>query len=135
MKKLRQAAKWMWEHRGQDTWWTPPVLTPLNSSDPTAPQLTPVEAESVFRLLEEEKLIFPFKHPDNFIAYLINEVKEKEWSDFLKDINPFHRWVVRPLVKVFTNVWTVIIWFISIVIASAVGGFFSAWMQSFFHGK
>jgi hypothetical protein len=124
----------MWDHRGQNLWFTPTVLTPDNN-DPTAPKLSTVEAESVFRLLEEERLIFPVKHPSGFTAYLINEVKEKEWSGFLKGINPFHRWVVRPLVKVFTNVWTVIIWFISIVIASAVGGFFSAWMQSFFHGK
>lgn len=133
MKKLREAAKWMWDHRGKNLWWKPPVLTPSNS-DPTAPRLTPVEAASVFRLLEDEKLIFP-SQLGNSIVYVINEVKEKEWSNFLKDINPFHRWVVRPLVNIFTNVLTVIIWLVSVVIAAAVGGFFSAWMQSFFHGK
>ena len=134
MKKLAQAAKWMWDHRGQDTWWKPPVLTPQNN-DPSAPQLTLVEAKSVFRLLEDEKLIFPFKHPDGSTAYLVNEVKEKEWGDFLKDISWFNKWVVRPLVKVFTNIWTVIIWFISVVIAAVVGGFFSAWMRSFFQSN
>lgn len=133
MKKLAQAAKWMWDHRGQDIWWKPPVLTPQNN-DSTAPGLTLVEAESVFRLLEDEKLIFPFRH-NGSTAYLVNEVKEKEWSDFFKGINPFHRWIIRPLVKVFTNVWTVIIWFISVVIAAAVGGFFSSWMQSLFQGN
>jgi hypothetical protein len=134
MKKLREAVKWMWDHCGQDIWWKPHVLTSKNT-DPTAPRLTLVEAKSVFRLLEDEKLIFPIQLQDRSTAYLINEVKEKEWGDFLKAINPFNRWVVRPLVRLFTKFWIVIIWFTSVVIAAAVGGFFSAWIQSLFDGK
>lgn len=134
MKKLQEAAKWMWNCRSRDIWLNPSVLTSQNN-DPTVPTLTVVEAESVFRLLEEKKLIFPIRNQYGTIAYLINEVKEKEWNEFLKEVNPFHRFVLQPLLKIFKNIWTVFIWLISIIIASWMGAFFSAWMQSVFKTK
>lgn len=118
MKKLRVAAKWMWDHRGQDIWWRPPVLTAANGQDPTNPKLSTVEAESVFRLLEDEKLIFPFQHPvDKKTAYLINELRVAEWEAFLKNMTPSYLYVTRPLKAVFKNGWALLIWFVGTVIA------------------
>jgi len=134
MRKLQQAAKWMWDHRGQNTWWRSQVLTPQNP-DPTAPQLTLVEAESIFRLMEEKKLIFPSRHSDGTIVYLINEVKISEWSEFLKGMSPFHRFVLQPLLKIFKNIWIMIIWLISIIVATVMTTFLNQWMRSFFSGK
>lgn len=122
MKKLRTAAQWMWDHHGQDIWWRPPALTIENVQDPTNPHLSLVEAESVFRLLEDEKLIFPIQHPeDKRTAYLINEMRSTEWNSFLKKINPFYLYVLRPLAALFKNGWTAFIWFLSTVIASVLG--------------
>ncbi len=124
MKKLRTAAKWIWEHRGQDIWWRPPVLTAANAQDPTNPQLSTVEAESVFRVLEDEKLIFPFQHPsDKKTAYLINEVRTAEWEAFLQKMSPFHMYVVRPFMALFKNGWAVLVWFLSTIIAAFLGAF------------
>ena len=132
MKKLRDAAAWMWDHRGQNIWWKPAVLTPANP-DQTNPGLNLVEAESIFRLLEDARLIFPTKHPgDESTVYLINEVREKEWTSFLKDLSPFQRYVGRPMTVLFGYPWIVIVWFISLVIASGVGAFFGELMESFF---
>ncbi|MBI1194851.1 MAG: hypothetical protein GC138_03260 [Gammaproteobacteria bacterium] len=122
MNKLRRAAQWMWDHRGQDIWWRPPVLTAANTSDATNPGLSTVEAESVFRLLEDEKLIFPFQHPDDKkTAYLINEVRESEWKSFLEKMSPFYLYVTRPLKVVFKNSWVLLIWFLGTVIAAYLG--------------
>src|SRR2546427_7291196 len=118
MRKLKNAAKWMWDHRGQDIWWRAGALTAQNAQDQTAPRLSIVEAESVFRLLEEEKLIFPFKHPEGGTAYLINEVKEKEWTKFLRSVSWFHVFILRPLIRIFGSVWAVFVWFVSLIIAS-----------------
>jgi len=73
----------MWSGRGHDTWWRPLVLTQENS-DPAAPRLSVVEAESLFVTLEEKGLIFKSHNSKGEIIYLMNEVKEKEWGDFLK---------------------------------------------------
>ena len=113
----------MWEHRGQDIWWRPGVLTAQNRQDSTAPQLTLVEAESVFRVLEDDKLIFPVKHPDGGSAYLINEVKKKEWTKFLRSISWFHVFILRPLVRIFGSAWAVFVWLLSVIIASVIGAF------------
>ncbi|MDI1320490.1 MAG: hypothetical protein PSW75_09920 [bacterium] len=126
MNKLRTAAKWMWDHRGQDIWWRPPVLTAANVQDPTNPQLSTVEAESIFRLLEDEKLIFPFQHPaDKKTAYLINEVRESEWESFLEKMSPFYLYVTRPLKAVLKNGWALLIWFLGTVIAAYLGAVIS----------
>lgn len=130
MKKLCAAAEWMWNHRGNNIWWRPNVLT-LSNPDSTNPRLTLVEATSTFRLLEEEKLIFPVQNPNDMnIAYLINEVKEEEWVRFLKGLNPWDKFLFRPLLLLFKTAWTVLIWFMSVVVAVAIGGFFGAWMES-----
>ena len=105
------------------------MLTAANSQDATNPGLSIVEAESVFRLLEDEKLIFPFQHPtDKKTAYLINEVREEEWAAFLRKMNPFYLCAVRPLLVVFRNVWAVIVWFLSVVAAAIIG----TWIKSHF---
>ena len=121
----------MWERRGKNLFWRPLVLTEKNA-DVTSPKLNPVEAHSVFHLLEEQKLIFPGQEGGQ-TAYYINEVKEKEWNTFLKELNPFHRFFIRPLLAFFKQLWTAILWLISILIASAVGAFFGEWMKSLFH--
>src|SRR5260370_28445679 len=115
MKELRAAAKWMWDHHGQEIWWRPPVMTSANTQDPTNPGLTQVEAESVFRLLEDEKLIFPFQHPtDKKTAYLINEVKQSEWAAFLQKMSPWHLYVARPLRAPFKSHCGLIVWVLSV---------------------
>lgn len=121
----------MWERRGHNLFWRPPVLTE-NNNDPTSPKLNLVEAHSIFRLLEEQKLIFPGQEGGQ-TAYYINEVKEKEWTTFLRELNPYHRFFIRPLFFFFKQLWTAIFWLISIVIASAVGAFFGEWIKSLFH--
>ena len=132
MQKLRRAAEWMWDHRGQNIWWRPAVLTPINP-DTTNPGLNIVEAESVFRMLEDQKLIFPVLNPqDQQTAYLINEIKESEWKVFIRALTPFHRYFLKPLILIFTKLWVVVVWLISVAAAAAIGGFFSAWMQSLF---
>jgi len=116
MKKLRTAAKWIWNHRGQEIWWLPSVLT--DNPDPTSPKLSSVEAESVFRLLEDEKLIFPLKHPTEMkTVYLINEVRKAEWELFLKKTNPFYLYVTRLELKC---VWKFLIWLLGTVIVAYV---------------
>ncbi len=125
MKKLYVAAKWMWDHRGHNLWWSPPVLTASND-DPSSPNLNQVEAESVFRLLLERKLIFPSFNPtEKRIVYLLHELKENEWKLFLKEINLFHRWFIKPLLIHFKNIWTAILWLVSIIIASYIGALFN----------
>jgi len=132
--KLRTAAMWLWERRGNNLFWRPQVLS-VSNPDPTSPKLNLVEAQSIFRLLEEKQLIFPGPASDGRMAYYINEVKEKEWNTFLNGLNPFHQFFVRPLISIFKNLWITIIWLISIVIASAIGAFFSEWMKSLFSSR
>jgi hypothetical protein len=134
MKKLFRASSWMWDHRGQNIWWRPPVLTASgNPADPSNPQLNLVEATSVFKTLENQKLIFPVQHPvDKKTAYLINEVREKEWKTFLRGMSFWWRFTARPLVWIGRNVAAAIFWLISIVIASAGGAFFGEWMKKLF---
>ena len=128
MNKVKEAAQWMWEHRGQDIWWRPPVLTSSNP-DKTAPSLSVVEAESLFRILDEKALIFPFVHPtDKKTAYLINELKEEEWGSFLRHYNGFYRYLLHPVWKVFRSLTGFIIWLASVIIASFIG----AWINSLF---
>jgi hypothetical protein len=124
MKKLKLAAEWMWKHRGQNIWWKPAVLTSANP-DTTKPDLNMVEALAVFRKLEEDALIFPVQHPvEHGTVYLINEVKEEEWTAFLRKRSLAYIYLVHPLVVLLKNLWTVIIWLLSVIIAS----FFAAWM-------
>jgi hypothetical protein len=130
-KKLHTAATWMWERRGKNLFWRPLVLTEINN-DPTSPKLNAVEAHSIFRLLEEQKLIFPSQEGGQ-TAYYINEVKEKEWNTFLRELNPYHRFFIRPLLLFFKQLWTAILWLISIVIASVIGAFFGEWIKALFH--
>jgi hypothetical protein len=112
----------MWSHRGKNMWWSPSVLTSSNQ-DNSAPKLTAVEALSVFKLLEEEGLIYPVQEPGQTrTVYLINEVKEKEWKAFLRESNPFHIYLFRPLKRVFGSAWNATVWFVSVVIAAVVVG-------------
>jgi len=78
------AAEWLWSHRKNELWWRPEVLTESNK-DVSAPKLSSVEAQGVFKVLLERNLIFPAV-PDGRPIYHLNEVKEREWSDFLSEL-------------------------------------------------
>ena len=120
MKQLRHSAEWMWNHRGNNIWWTASVLTSSNP-DTSAPKLTTVGALSVFKLLEEEGLIYPVQEPGQArTVYLINEVKENEWKTFLRKSNPLHIYLLRPLKRIFGSAWNAMVWFISVVVAAVV---------------
>jgi hypothetical protein len=132
MRKVHEAAQWIWNCRGKNVWLTPFVLTKDNP-DESAPELTIGEATSLFKLLEEEKLIFPYKTtPDGSTQYLVNEAKEKDWHEFLKGLSWWQKWFVRPLVKIFGTVWLIIVWLMSIMIAAALGSGISELVKAAF---
>src|ERR1039457_595993 len=75
----------MWSHRGKNIWWTPLVLTAENKNDPTSPKLTMVEAISIFKILEEAGLIFPFVQRGQTV-FLLHESKTQEWDAFIEHL-------------------------------------------------
>jgi hypothetical protein len=76
------AVEWMWSHRRKNKWWTPGVLTAVNT-DATSPKLTDVEAISIFKQLEEKGLIIPTVL-DGRSVFLLHESKVKEWNAFIE---------------------------------------------------
>jgi hypothetical protein len=80
---LLLAAEWMWSHRGENLYWRPNVLTDSNP-DPDAPKITMVEAESIFRYLEDKGLLHQ-GHNNGHPAFFLEEAKTQEWESFLSE--------------------------------------------------
>ncbi len=78
------AVEWLWSNRGKDIWWTPAVLTSENK-DPKSPNLTIVEAISIFKLLAEKGLIIPGVRSGGPVFFL-HEAKEKEWNTLISEL-------------------------------------------------
>jgi hypothetical protein len=87
--KSKQAAftEWLWSKKGNNLAFFPNTLTNSNLSDQSLPRptLSPVEAEGLFRYLEEQRLVFP-KETSQGTAYCLNEMKEREWTEVIKDL-------------------------------------------------
>ena len=85
--KTLNAMKWLWAHRGNNIQWSPGVLTEANTKDASAPQLSQVEAVSVFEQLLERGLILKTGEvsPGN-PTYILHESKVQEWDRFLSEL-------------------------------------------------
>lgn len=81
-KILIAAIEWLWSLRGTDIWLTPGVLTKENK-DPASPNLTIVEAISIFKYLHEKGLIFPAVR-DGRPVFCLHESKIQEWNTLIE---------------------------------------------------
>jgi hypothetical protein len=76
------AVEWLWSLRGANIWLRPGVLTAENK-DPASPNLTIVEAISIFKYLQEKGLIFPAAR-EGCPGFCLHEAKIQEWNAFIR---------------------------------------------------
>jgi len=110
--------KWLWSKRNQNLVFFPGVF--LDSNTDTSlprPALTLFEAQGLFYILEERKLVYP-KEIDRQTAYCLNEIKVAEWEDFISDLGK-PAWMRS---KVLAQVGKALLW----VTVAFVGGFLGA---------
>jgi hypothetical protein len=116
MNKFAPFVEWLWSKRDVPYSFRITVLTEAAlRDDPSVPRppLSNVEAESLFKLLAEMKLVFFKDGPDP--SYLLNHVEAHRWLALIKDLKKpdwLRSWWFSKLSKS--------IWFI---VGGLIGGF------------
>lgn len=113
--KKKAAFEFMYKEFGKPIWWKPAALTRAGNplANPPPPDLNIAEAESIFRLLATNDLIFPYLNDKNEPCFLLHTAKEKEWKEIIRPPNIFRRhW---------KKIGTFLFWSVSIIYSTYVG--------------
>lgn len=125
--KLLIATEWLWNCRNRNIYITPLVLTTYNNQDPSAPKLSLVEAQGVFKFLSEKDLIYPVKQNGKTV-YIMNEVKDRDWEDTISELKK-PKWKQSKNIK---NIGLILLWFISLIITAFLGALFKEAGEDFY---
>ena len=93
MNKFAPFANWLWTKKDVENAFRITTLTKDNSIDPTlpSPPLSTIESLTLFKHLEDLKLVYPHPDPEGGTAYLINKVKSSEWKMEISELKK-HAW-------------------------------------------
>ncbi|MFA5234053.1 MAG: hypothetical protein WC390_06590 [Sulfurimonas sp.] len=121
-QELATAANWIWEHKDEPQFWNWPVLTRHNDAEDSL-NFPDTVAWNVFTILEKRGLIDPFmaeKDGKTFPAFKLNLNNEIEWEKTKKPPTKWDTEFWEPLARTGVNIWTFIVWILSLVIASGM---------------
>lgn len=79
----------MFNEMGKEMLWRPGLLTKAGNPKDSSPNLTIMEAESIFHLLRKHELILE-QQALGTPAYILNKTKEDEWKDLIETSKDQH---------------------------------------------
>ena len=83
---IRQAAKWIYRNKDTPDWWTPLVVSEVNT-DQSCPKLTVQNSFRVFQALKEKELMVEAgelqTQNGNLPKYAFNFGKLEEWNEYI----------------------------------------------------
>ena len=87
----REAFQFMYAEFGKSIWWQPPDLTHDGNpkANPLPPNLNKAQAESLFRELISNDLMFPAINSKGETCWLIHQGKKAEWERLINKPNWF----------------------------------------------
>ncbi len=121
-QELAKAANWIWERRNEPQYWEWHDLTGHNKAPDTL-NLPDTIAWNIFTILEQRGLMIPIevtKEGKKIPAFKLNADREKEWKAAKKSPTKLDINLWEPLAKLGINIWTFIVWILSLVIASGM---------------
>jgi hypothetical protein len=121
-EELAKASQWIWKHRDEPQYWEWHDLTARNPASDTL-NMPDTVAWNIFTILEQRGLMVPFevkKEGKTFPAFKLNPDKEDEWNKAKTLPTKWDKKLWEPLTKLGINLWTFLVWILSLVIASAL---------------
>ena len=89
MNKFYRFAEWLWSKKDREVAFRISTLTESNSHDDEtlpSPPLSRIEAETLFRHLENLHLVYPVPDPQGGTAFLINKTRPHEWENEISEL-------------------------------------------------
>ncbi len=112
MNDARQglALRWLYNHCG-NKWITPAVLDKTQNPDPSLVEIFDItEIYSIFEHLRKEGYILPVINQFGARCFVLNEMKEGEWIERLKDLSPTPERVAGKWLKFQSNMGAANLW-------------------------